>query len=336
MAAASCPSLVTESHNETQETDSLQTFSKAEHPPEKMIPLIDAQKLKARDPVTLKTLADSVLDPGFLILTNTDISREDVVKVIANYRAFFHQPISVKSRVDMARTGSNRGWGAPHSEQVDPKANPDYKQVFDCGYELPANDPLANLAVYAPNQWPDAPADFAHVIRDYYSRANRVATDILRGIAAAIGQREDYFDKAFTRPMALLRGNYYPARPAWAGDNDFGIATHTDYGCLTLLATDGEAGLDVQTPNGDWLPVQAEPGDFIVNFGEMLEMWSGGQVRATPHCVHGGHVERISVPLFFNPNHDTNVAPTGEPVIRAGPYLTKRYSETYVHLKKAG
>ncbi len=35
---------------------------------------------------------------------------------------------------------------------------------------------------------------------------------VLRGIAAAIGEDETYFDAAFTRPMALLRGNYYPPR----------------------------------------------------------------------------------------------------------------------------
>ena len=52
--------------------------------------------------------------------------------------------------------------------------------------------------------------------------------------------------------MALLRGNYYPSRPDWAGAKDFGIATHTDYGCLTLLATDGSPGLEVRKRGGGW------------------------------------------------------------------------------------
>jgi hypothetical protein len=44
------------------------------------------------------------------------------------------------------------------------------------------------------------------------------------------------------------------------------------------------------------------------------------------------------VPLFFNPNHDTNVAPIGsDDVILAADHLQKRYDETYVHLQdKAG
>jgi isopenicillin N synthase-like dioxygenase len=165
-----------------------------------------------------------------------------------------------------------------------------------------------------------------------------VARGILRGIAQSIGADPSFFDDKFTCPMALLRGNYYPPRPDWAGDKDFGIAAHTDYGCLTFLATDGQPGLEVQ-PRGskEWIPLQAPPGEFIINFGEMLEMWTDGRVVATLHRVTGGPHERISVPLFFNPNVETNVAPLGSgKVIRAGDHLSKRYAETYVHMQGRG
>jgi hypothetical protein len=36
---------------------------------------------------------------------------------------------------------------------VNPDANPDYKQVFDCGLTLPPDDPLTSLPAYAPNLW---------------------------------------------------------------------------------------------------------------------------------------------------------------------------------------
>ena len=68
-------------------------------------------------------------------------------RAIDAYRAFFLLPENAKRSVDMARTGSNRGWGAPKSEQVDPTANPDYKEVFDIGYELPGGHPLAALGL---------------------------------------------------------------------------------------------------------------------------------------------------------------------------------------------
>lgn len=238
----------------------------------------------------------------------------------------------------MARTGSNRGWGAPQSEQVDPDANPDFKEVFDCGLELPSDHPMAvrNLSVYAPNLWPSALPEFQTHVTGYFDKAMDVAMSLLRAIAATEGGDETAFDDAFDPPMALLRGNYYPERPDWAGDKDFGIAAHTDYGCLTLLAMDGVPGLEVRLPNGDWYPVQAEPGTFVINFGEMLEFWTAGRVKATLHRVIGSTHERISVPLFFNPSYTANVAPPGSgETILAGEHLTRRFSETYLHLKRA-
>ena len=302
-----------------------------------MIPEIDLSAVLNNDEKTIARLREGAEDIGFLTVTNTELSRADVERVIAVYRDFFRLPESAKSLVDMAKTGSNRGWGASGSEQVDPEANPDYKQVFDCGFELPEDDPLrqSGLGVYAPNLWPEEVPEFKAEIVEYYDKAMRVSMQILRGIATAIGEDAGFFDDKFDRPMALLRGNYYPERPKWAGEKDFGIATHTDYGCLTLLATDGTPGLEVRKRGGGWIPVSAEPGTFIINFGEMLQMWTGGRVVATPHRVRGTDHERVSIPMFFNPNYNTNVAPRGsDKVILAGEHLTKRYDETYVHLKE--
>lgn len=301
-----------------------------------MIPNIDARALARGDADTMETLRKAAHEIGFLTLSNTALDRARVEEVIAAYRRFFQYPQAEKEAVDMARTGANRGWGAPQSEQVDPDANPDYKQVFDCGFELAPDDPLRaeDLAVYADNLWPEGHENFRREVQAYYRDALVVAMDMLRGIARAIGAPSDYFDDKFNRPMALLRGNYYPERPDWAGDKDFGIAAHTDYGCLTLLATDGVPGLEVLGRDGTWLPVTAQPGTFVINFGEMLEMWTEGRVKATLHRVRGSAQERISVPMFFNPNHDANVAPPGsDAVIRAGDHLAKRFRETYVHLK---
>ncbi|MBV0911592.1 isopenicillin N synthase family dioxygenase [Anianabacter salinae] len=303
------------------------------------IPRVDAAALA--DPAhpghaeARRDVARAAQDVGFMTVFNTALPAAEVEAVIAAYRAFFHLPAAEKARIDMARTGSNRGWGAPGSEQVDPRANPDYKQVFDMGLELPPDDPQSALPVYAPNLWPDAPEGFRDVVEGYYAKARAVALDLLRGLASAIGEDAGYFDDKFSKPMALLRANLYPERPAWAGDKDFGIAAHTDYGCLTLLATDGSPGLEVRRRGGGWQPLSAPPGEFIINFGEMLEFWTRGRVVATPHRVRGTDAERISVPLFFNPNWDTNVAPFGSgETILAGDHLTKRFNETYLHLKK--
>lgn len=301
-----------------------------------MIPELNLNALNARDRDEMAKLGHAVREIGFLTITGTTLTAARVSRVLGLYREFFKQPEAAKRPVDMARTGSNRGWGAPGSEQVDPAANPDFKEVFDCGYELPADHPLAmrGLGVYAANLWPVQPAAFRPEIQAYYDEALDVGRQVLAAIADVAGDDPYGFAGAFDAPMALLRGNYYPQRPQWAGDKDFGIAAHTDYGCLTLLAMDGSPGLTVQMPDGSWQAINAQPGVFVINFGEMLEMWTGGRVKATLHRVVGGANERISVPLFLNPSHDTNVAPPGsDETILAGDHLSRRFNETYLHLK---
>ena len=298
-----------------------------------MIPRIDAEAMARGDTQTMADVAEAATGVGFMVVENTSLSAERVREAIETYRAFFRLPESSKKQVDMARTGSNRGWGAEGSEQVDPNANPDFKQVFDCGFQVSADHPHAGETVYAPNIWPDDP-EFRRIISAYYDDALDVAAAVLNGVVRAVGSDPDYFAQAFAHPMALLRGNYYPSRPDWAGDKDFGIATHTDYGCVTLLAADGSPGLEVRQRGGGWLPLAAEPGAFAINFGEMLEFWTGGRIVATPHRVVGGSNERISIPMFYNPSFDTNVAPLGaKEVIVAGTHLTKRFKETYLHLQ---
>lgn len=102
-----------------------------------MIPRIDAELLLAGDSDVLAQVRDAARDVGFLTLHNTPIPTSDIAKVFEAYAAFFARPVAEKDAVNMARTQSNRGWGgAGGSEQVDPDAYPDYKQGFDCGFEM--------------------------------------------------------------------------------------------------------------------------------------------------------------------------------------------------------
>ena len=298
------------------------------------IPLINFEKLMAGDEATQSELRRGVRDIGFLVVENTNIPLAQIQSLIAKYREFFVQSDDAKAPFDMAQTGSNRGWGRAKGEQVNPEANPDYKQVFDVGVELPEGDPLSSETYYAPNLWPPVYGLKEEVVA-YYDQAFDVSIKLLSAIAQTVDLPADFFKDKFNPPMALLRANYYPPRPSDAGAKDFGIAEHTDYGCLTLLAADGVPGLEVLLKSGEWAPINAPPGQFVINFGEMIERWSNGKICATLHRVVGTPKERISIPYFFNPAYDTNVAPLGSgDNFRAGDWLTKRYNETYVHKQK--
>ena len=86
-------------------------------------------------------------------------------------------------------------------------------------------------------------------------------------------------------------------------------APHVDSGFLTLLAQDGVEGLQARTRDGAWITVPPEEGTLAVNYGKVLERWTGGRIRATEHRVVGAGRERLSIPFFYEPDPDFEIAP---------------------------
>lgn len=126
---------------------------------------------------------------------------------------------------------------------------------------------------------------------------------------------------------------------------DLLIDHHTqDYGCVTLLLTDDTPDtLQVQTKDGEWMTIPPMPGAFVVNIGDMMELWTNGLWKSTKHRVihrsiggisnhwsndgqssdsddprYNAPAYRISVPFFFEPNFDAVVEPLPECVERTG------------------
>jgi len=103
-----------------------------------------------------------------------------------------------------------------------------------------------------------------------------------------------------------------------------GIGAHTDYGALTFLYTDEVPGLQIagigHGAEGDplalraegatlgdenWLSIPPMRGGFIVNIGDMLEIWTNGFLPSTLHrVVNKSGRERFSLALFYEPNGD--------------------------------
>lgn len=163
-------------------------------------------------------------------------------------------------------------------------------------------------------------------------------------LALALGLPKTFFDKDFEDPMALLRLLHYAAVKSIPEEGLYAAGEHTDYGMITLLLTDGTPGLQVQTKTGQWIDVAPRKGAFVVNLGDMLERWSNGLFRSTPHRVlTQGETERYSVPFFYEPNFDAHVAcldvccsqnnpPKFEPTT-SGEHLLYKYRQTHADFR---
>ena len=299
----------------------------------KYIPKIDYHILCDKNhlgyKLELKKLKLAVTDYGFLIIKNYPINVKSTSSVFSLYKQFFYQSTNDKHKVNMSNTSSNRGWGGLKSEQVNKDYNPDHKEIFDCGPSINFKHKFQELPYYSKNIWPDQIPLFEKTIMSFYKSCSEISISILKQIEISLNYSDNYFVDKFNLPMALLRCNYYPKRSKELSNIDFGIAPHTDYGCLTLLFTDGTPGLEVELPSKKWEKLTAKKDEIIVNFGDMLEIWSNKKIKATPHRVVGSNKERFSIPFFFNPQYDTVISESKN--ILAGEYLSQRYDTTYIH-----
>jgi isopenicillin N synthase-like dioxygenase len=146
----------------------------------------------------------------------------------------------------------------------------------------------------------------------------------MRSIARALGLAESFFEEAFGDGNSTLRLIAYPPWPAIAsahgltlrplpsqsGAERFDIGgEHLDSGFVTLLQQDSVGGLQARSRDGEWIDVPPLDHSLVVNFGKLLERWSGGRIRATEHRVLGNVRQRTSIPFFFEPRIDARIAP---------------------------
>ena len=298
-----------------------------------MIPLLDFGRWQSDPEGFTADLGAACRGPGFFLLKGHGIAPELMAGVFAQAEAFFAQSFEAKDALSIYRSPHNRGYARVGSERLDDSGTEvDQKEAFNIGLDLAADDPrvLAGEPFRGVNFWPELDG-FRETVSAYFDAVWSLGVALHQPIARDLGLAEDHFAGSFDAPMATLRLLHYPP-----GDNGIGAGAHTDYGSLTLLATDGVAGLQVQ-PRGssDWLDVPHEPGACVVNIGDCLMRWTNDIYVSSPHRVLPPKRERYSVAFFLDPNPDAliEVLPgTGAakyPAVTGADYLMSRLNATY-------
>jgi isopenicillin N synthase-like dioxygenase len=207
-------------------------------------------------------------------------------------RAFFAAPQEVKERTPRV----DRYGYVPHADlAIDRSRQHGQTEWLDLG--------LADEVGL-----PDLPG-FRDAVRSYEAAALTVAGAMLAALAVRLGAGHSFFSERMTEPQCRLRFLHYLPTPL-GPDGALAVPTtpHTDYGALTMLATDGVPGLEVKPIGSDWVPVEAPASSLVINIGDMLARWTNDVYRSTPHRVVGSPTrERLSIPFFVNPNRDTVV-----------------------------
>lgn len=254
---------------------------------------------------TVEQLSHALRNIGFLYIKNHGIPKELQGALEQKSRAFFSKPSEEKQSIRMENAGLHwKGYFSVGAELT--MGRPDRKEGLYFGTELDKDDPavLQKLPMHGPNQWPlDDDGSFRQTVLDYMEELTQVSHILMEAVALGLGLENDYFSRRFTHdPTRLFRIFHYP-RHTWAEDEDeWGVREHTDMGFLTILLQDQSGGLQVKARDGEWWDAPPIEDTFVVNIGDMLELWTWGILKANPHRVKNPSSEgRLSFPFFFDP-----------------------------------
>jgi isopenicillin N synthase-like dioxygenase len=257
-----------------------------------------------------KEIGDACRGIGFFYITGHGVAPSDLEAVFRKAAEFFESPASIKMRSAFAGTGSNRGYIKVGGETLDPSKPPDMKEAFNIGLELAPDDPdlLEKKPFRAPNLWPDVPG-FRNTMLSYFAQMWDLGRTLHRAFALDLGIAPSYFDDKFKKPMATLRLLHYPPVVRPLNEGQLGAGEHTDYGNVTLLATDSSGGLMVRDRSGRWLDAPVIPGAYVCNIGDCLMRWTNDLYVSTPHkVVTPPGKDRYSIAFFLDPDPDAVVA----------------------------
>lgn len=310
------------------------------------IPVIDIGPLRdGSDPARVAAeLSRASRTVGFLYVANHGIEPRVIEDARTAARRFFALPLDEK--LEAAVDANHRGFIRIGEAFMTEDARMDLKESFVWGVELPKSE-LATLPVPLPcaNNWPAFMPGLKDAALPFFDAAQICAMDLLRGFAIGLGLAEDAFLGQTERPISRAALTYYPPQPPGLGTEQFGVAPHTDYGCLTVLAQDDVGGLQIERKDGVWIAAPPVPDTLVVNVGDLLARWSNGIFRSTPHrVVNSSGRERYSLVLAYDPNYETLVDPAvacrdGEapksPPIRCGDYIQARLDRSFKY-RKAG
>jgi len=293
-----------------------------------------------RDPDAFaQKLGRSFEEYGFAIIADHGIPDELINRAEEKAKEFFALPEEVKRKYLIEGGGGQRGYTPFGIETAKGATAFDLKEFWHVGRDLPEGHKFRD---HMPdNVWPAEVQDFRNTFTELYASFEKSGLKILKAIARFLKIDEDYFIDTVRDGNSVMRLLHYPPIQGEPGSN-VRAGAHEDINTITLLLGAEEAGLELLTKDGRWIPVAPKPGELVVNIGDMLQRLTNGVLRSTTHRVVNPPPERrgksrYSMPFFLHFRSDfligalPSTVPDGEeakwPPMTANDYLQERLRE---------
>lgn len=288
------------------------------------IPIIDISPIFSQDLAARQTIAREIHkaahNNGFFYIKHHGIPAEVIHQAYSACLSFFRQDMETKTRTNANEPGSfNNGFRGPNTQNFNANEGIDIVESYAVGYDPemdpsvtnPSDVPAEAAQHYAPGGHPweytDNLPDFKNAMASYFRKCLNLARTLTRAFALSLDLAEDFFDDKVKFPEASLTLNYYPPlemEHQMQGTEDsparVSIGSHTDWQLFTILWQDNAGGLQVLTPDGQWIQAPPLDGTLVVNVADYMQrMTNDKYVSAVHRARNVSGRERVSIPFFW-------------------------------------
>ena len=273
-----------------------------------------------------KNIVSVIKTYGYCYLKNHGVDENLLNDYMDVSRRFFEKPVEVKEKLPLGHD-CKFGWLKIEGEVLTPKRKTgDFKETFNyqpySGYE----------------NWPPV-KNFEALSKKFFDAGSALAFRLLDILALGLDIPREYMRKA--HHLAGQKGNssqirtlYYPPIPTdrTMKPDQVRLSEHTDYGTFSFNFQDSTGGLEIQNPEGEFVPVDPIPGTTVVAVGALLQRWTSDFLPGSVHRILIPEKEnqrkriRQALIFFFVPD-DNCVIKCLDGSDKYEPILSRSYAE---------
>ncbi len=258
-------------------------------------------------------LESALCATGFVQLVGHGLDpqrRKACVDAVGN---FFDLDPSMKAEYIHPDSAANRGYRAKGSEalaySLGKESPPDLFESFNA-----APTPACPSRLQQETPWPDEViTNFSSSVLEHFSELSTLA----KRLDQMIGELIDapwLADRSGSGTDMLASIKYSPAPDGTEEvvDGQQRMGAHTDYSTFTILDADPLPGLQLVSPDNEWVDVIPDEDAVLMNVGDLLAILTNNVWPSTLHRVvpmsAGAAPTRRSMAFFHYPNLDVEIA----------------------------
>ncbi|KAK8542824.1 hypothetical protein V6N13_136629 [Hibiscus sabdariffa] len=274
-------------------------------------PTIDMSRLLSEDArcrdLELHKLHSTCQDWGIFQVVNHGVSSTLLEKLNHEVEEFYRLPLEEKMKYRI-REGEMEGFGT--------RCRGDGKYDWVDTFNIVTNP----VRKRRPHLFPQLPPSLRSTLECYLSELQRLAAKLICLMGKALKIDEKEMTELFDDGLQAVRMACYPPCPK--PELVMALTPHSDITLLTILhQVNGVDGLQVKK-DGHWLPFNFIPDAFVVNVGDIFQIFSNGVYHSIEHRVSTSREkERMTVTFTVLPNSKADVGPSPSLVNEDNPPL---------------